>query len=71
MNIVLKTRSDKAETGDLCHDDRVTGNACRIFPNQGSPAPLWLKARSRTIGFRHDDLERTHWKKVWRSMFVN
>jgi hypothetical protein len=36
--------------------------------NRGSPAPLWLKARARTIGFRRDDLERTHWKKLSRSM---
>jgi hypothetical protein len=71
MNIVLKTSSNKAEMGDLRHDDGVAGHAYRIFLTQGSPAPLWLKARARTIGFRHDDLERTHWKKVWRAMFVN
>jgi hypothetical protein len=31
--------------------------------------PLWLKARGQTIGFRHDDLVRTHWRKVWHAMF--
>jgi hypothetical protein len=33
--------------------------------------PLWLKARAWMIGFRRDDLERTHWKKIWRSMVVD
>jgi hypothetical protein len=28
----------------------------------------WLKATIRTIDSRRDDLERTHWKKIWRSM---
>jgi hypothetical protein len=31
----------------------------------------WLEATTQTIDlidFRLDDLERTHWKKVWRSM---
>jgi hypothetical protein len=41
----------------------------RVFPNQCSPAPLWLKARTRTIGFRRHELVQTHWRKVWRSMF--
>jgi hypothetical protein len=44
-------------------------NANEIAPDRGRPAPLWLKARERTIGFRPADLKRTHWKKVWRSMF--
>jgi hypothetical protein len=33
--------------------------------------PLWLEARARTIDFRRDDLVRTHWKKIGRSMFDN
>jgi hypothetical protein len=41
-------------------------NASTLNPDD--PVPLWLKARARAIGFRHDDLVRTHWKKVWRSM---
>jgi hypothetical protein len=28
----------------------------------------WLKATVRTIDSRRDDLERMHWKKIWRSM---
>ena len=35
---------------------------------RGSPMPLWMKARAQAIGFRLDDLERAHWKKVGRSM---
>ncbi len=47
-------------------------SSCRTkFLNHGGPVPLWLKARIQAIGFRRGDLERTHWKKVWRSMFVD
>jgi hypothetical protein len=28
----------------------------------------WLAATVRTIDSRRDGLERTHWKKGWRSM---
>jgi len=52
----------------VLHDDQVAGNANKITRNQNSPMPLWLKARARTKGFGHDALERTHWKKVSRSM---
>jgi len=31
--------------------------------------PLWMKAQAQAIDFRHEDLERTHWKKVMRAMF--
>jgi len=72
MNTLLEAPARETERVDLRHDGvGVAWNAFRIFLNQGSPAPLWLKARARTIGFRRDDLERTHWKKVWRSMVVD
>ena len=72
MNTVLETPALQTDRVDLRQDDAgVAWNAFRIFLNRGSPAPLWLKARSRTIGFRPDDLERTHWKKVSRSMVVD
>jgi hypothetical protein len=70
MKTCLEARGHEAETADLCHDDaglvwETTGG----ISDQGRPAPLWLKARVRTIGFRRNDLERTHWKKVCLSMF--
>ena len=69
MNPLLETPSDQAETVGLRHDDgggaRKTG---RITLNRGSPVLRWLEAAAQTIDFRLDDLERTHWKKVWRSM---
>ena len=69
MNIFFEAPSLKAETGDFRRADvGVAGNVNRISLNQGHPMPLWLKARAWTIGFRHDDLERTHWQKVCRSM---
>ncbi len=37
----------------------------RNFLNPGYPAPLWL---DQTIGFRDDDLEMKHWKKIMRSL---
>ena len=69
MNTLLEAPAHEAETVDRRRDTAgVAGNAFRISLNQGSPAPLWQRARNRTIGFRHDDLVRTHWRKVWRSM---
>jgi len=47
------------------------GKPNQFFLTRGNPVPLWLKARLQATGFRRDDLERTHWKKVCRSMFVD
>jgi hypothetical protein len=70
MNALLEAPAHEPEAVDLRRDDAgVAGKANRISLNPGSPAPLWLKARAQTIGFRHGDLERTHWRKVWRAMF--
>jgi hypothetical protein len=41
----------------------------RISLDQDSPAPLWMKAKTRMIGFRRHELVQKHWRKVWRSMF--
>ena len=69
MNTLLEAPAYEAETVDLRHEDvGVVRNANGSPPNQGNPVPLWLKARARTIDFRRDDLERTHWKKVSRSI---
>lgn len=72
MDTPFEAPARETETVDFRRDDvGVAWNVFRIFLNQGSPAPLWLKARARAIGFRRDDLERTHWRKVWRSMVVD
>lgn len=69
MNTPLETMLPEVETADLRYEDfRLAGNAFLIALNEASPMPLWLKARARAIGFRRDDLERTHRKKVCRSM---
>jgi hypothetical protein len=69
MNATFEVPARETETVDLRYDDAgVARNSFRIFLNRGSPAPLWLKARARTVGFRRDDLERTHWKKLSHSM---
>jgi hypothetical protein len=47
------------------------GKVKRFILNRGNPVPLWLKARVQAMDFQRDDLERTHWKKVWRSMFAD
>ena len=62
--------AQEVETVGPGHDDlRV------VLEANGTPPPdhdslvlLWLKARARTIDFRHHELARTHWRKVWRSM---
>jgi len=72
MNTLLEAPARAAAKMDFRRDDTgFAWNAFRIFLNQGSPPPLWLKARDRTVGFRPDDLERTHWKKVSRSMVAD
>ena len=69
MNTPLETAAHEAETVDIRHDDVwVVSKAIGTAPNQGSPVPLWLQARVRTIGFRHADLVQTHWRKVCRSV---
>jgi hypothetical protein len=69
MNARFEAPAHQAETIDLRHGD--AGDASkenRNYPNEGGPLPLWQEARARTINFRHHDLVRTHWKKVWRSL---
>jgi hypothetical protein len=43
------------------------GKVNQFLLNRGNPVPLWQTARAWTIGFRRDDLERTHWNKLGRS----
>jgi len=47
------------------------GKVKRFSLNRGTPVPLWLKSRVQAMDFQRDDLERTHWKKVWRSTFAD
>jgi hypothetical protein len=72
MNTLVEAPLHQAETGGACRRDiRGAGRAFHFSPSQGGPAPLWQRAKIQAIGFRHDDLERTHWKKVWRSIFAD
>lgn len=69
MNTLLEVPAQEAETVDLRRDDgggfrKTNGRP----PDQGRSELRWLKAIVRTIDLRREDLERTHWKKVWRSM---
>jgi hypothetical protein len=65
----LEAPADKVETVDVVDNDiEVIRKAIGSPPDQDSPVPLWLKARARTVNFRHHELAQTHWKKVWRSM---
>jgi hypothetical protein len=69
IGIKINWLAGKAETVEIRNDDAaVLGKADRISLRQGSPAPLRLEARARTINFRREELERTHWKKVCRLM---
>ena len=70
MLIQLETPAHEPQTADLWPDDAGgAGQANPISLYPGNPAPLWLMARTQTMGFRHGDLVRTHWRKVWRAMF--
>jgi hypothetical protein len=72
MNALIEAPLQKAQIGNAHHDSiEVVQRTLRFFLNHGCPTPLWHKAITQTIGFRRDELERTHWKKVWRSMFVD
>jgi hypothetical protein len=73
-NEATNTRLDRpvrsTETFGLCHDDvwvvqKTTGG----FLNSDRPVAGSLKTPARTVESRRADLERAHWKKVWRSMF--
>jgi hypothetical protein len=67
--LVLEAPDHEAETVERRYDDvGVARKACRISRNQGRSELRRLKATVRTIDFRGDDIERTHWKKVWLSM---
>jgi len=56
----------------MCNETWINGGKIKQFSlNGGNPVPLWLKARVQAMDFRPDELERTHWKKVWRSMFAD
>ena len=69
MNTLLEALSRKAQTPDLRRD--AAGGAGNLYksPLDGEcPTPLWLRARAHTIDFRPEELARTHWKKLGRSM---
>ena len=69
MNTLLEAPAPEAETVEHGHDDAgAAGKTCRISRNQGRSELRRLKATVRAIASRCDDIERTHWKKVWLSM---
>jgi len=50
-------------------DVRVAEIAFRFSPNPSSTMPLLQMERIQTIGFRREDLVRTHWREVWHATF--
>lgn len=69
MNLLLETPALETATIDLGRDRvrgarRTTGSP----PHPGRSGLRGLRATVRTKDARRDDLERTHWRKVWRSM---
>jgi hypothetical protein len=72
MNALIEAPSRKAQIGNAHHNSiEVVQRTLRFSLNHGCLTPLWQKARTQTIGFRRDEFERTHWKKVWRLIFVD
>jgi len=70
VNTLLEFLTHEAGMAGLRRDCAgAARNANGSSPHRTGPVPLWLKARARAAGFRQQELERTHWKKVWRLMF--
>jgi hypothetical protein len=68
-NILLEAPAREAETVALCRDDAwVVRTRSGHLPNQGRSEPRWLETVVQTIDSLRDDLERTHWRKIWHSM---
>jgi hypothetical protein len=44
------------------------GEFCRNSLIQDIPLALWAKAQAHAFNFRGDDLARTHWRKICRSL---
>lgn len=64
MNTLLEAPAHEVKTTAFRHDaDRVV----RSPSDKGRSAPVRLKPRA-WIEFWRDDVVRTHWRKVWRSM---
>jgi hypothetical protein len=69
MNDLLEICSDRSKAVDLCNDDFAVVRKANGSPaHKGRSWTRWLKATVQPIDSRRDELERTHWKKVWRSM---
>ena len=69
MKTLLEAPAGEAEMVDT--RDHGVGVASQADQNplaHGSPVPLWREARAQAINFRHNDLVRTHWQKLGRSM---
>jgi hypothetical protein len=69
MTTPVAAHCHQAKTVDPRRDEiEILDKAEQASLIQGSPKPLWVEARAQTIGFRHDDLVRTHWRKIGRSV---
>jgi hypothetical protein len=66
MNTFHQVRSRNAGVdGVRCNAAGAASPIRRNFFNFGHPRALWL---DQAIGFRDDDLEMKHWKKIMRSL---
>lgn len=69
MNNLRDTRAHESKTAELRREPvRIVRKANGSLPDQGRPTLRWLDVTVRTIDSRRDNLELTHWKKVWRSV---
>ena len=68
MNSVLETPAHEDAMAGFHRDDvGVVRKANGSFSKQGRSELRWLNATVPSVETRGDDLEMTHWKKVWRS----
>jgi hypothetical protein len=69
MNTLREALTQKVETVDF-RGNNVGGDRkanVRLQP-RSVVVPFRLEARVGTVESRCEDLEKRHWKKVWRSM---
>ena len=66
MNAIIDSIANSAGIIGLFGAAEAVRQSNHFTSNPDRPVPLWLTARVRAVEFMRDDLEQTHWKKIWR-----
>jgi hypothetical protein len=69
MNNLPDGRARESKPAELRREPvRIVWKANGSLPHPDRSELRWLDVTVRTIDPRRDNLELTHWKKVWRSV---